>query len=87
MVVCYNYGIISGPDLLNLRFEFTLEMNSETSRNDLELVLLFDDTVQITRRKVVKVAKIKDANYGCKDEGNESVSQFSEVSVLLWMLM
>ena len=30
-----------------------------------------------TRRKVLKVAKIKDANYGCKDEGNESVSQLS----------
>ena len=24
-----------------------------------------------TRRKVLKVAKIKDANYGCKDEGND----------------
>ena len=23
----------------------------------------------LTRRKVLKVAKIKDANYGCKDEG------------------
>ena len=28
-----------------------------------------------TRRKVLKVVKIKDANYVCKDEGNESVSQ------------
>ena len=24
-----------------------------------------------TRQKVLKVAKIKDANYGCKDEGND----------------
>ena len=24
-----------------------------------------------TRRKVLKVAKMKDANYGCKDEGND----------------
>ena len=24
-----------------------------------------------TRRKVLKVAKIKDANYGCKDEGKD----------------
>ena len=24
-----------------------------------------------TRQKVLKVAKMKDANYGCKDEGNE----------------
>ena len=24
-----------------------------------------------TRRKVSKVAKIKDAKYGCKDEGND----------------
>ena len=26
---------------------------------------------QITRRKVLKVAKMKDANYGCKDEVND----------------
>ena len=25
----------------------------------------------IARQKVLKVAKIKDANYGCKDEGND----------------
>ena len=25
----------------------------------------------ITRQKVLKVAKIKDVNYGCKDEGND----------------
>ena len=25
----------------------------------------------LTRRKVLKVSKIKDANYGCKDEGND----------------
>ena len=24
-----------------------------------------------TRQKVLKVAKMKDANYGCKDEGND----------------
>ena len=24
-----------------------------------------------TRRKILKVAKIKDANYGCKDEGDD----------------
>ena len=27
-----------------------------------------------TRRKVLKVAKVKDANLGCKDEGNEVIS-------------
>ena len=37
-VVSSNYSIISGPDLLNLRFEFELERSSETSRDDLELV-------------------------------------------------
>ena len=29
----------------------------------------------LTRRKVLKVAKVKDANFGCKDEGNEVISQ------------
>ena len=38
VVVSTNYSIISGPDLLNLRFEFELERSSETSRDDLELV-------------------------------------------------
>ena len=33
-----------------------------------------------TRRKVLKVAKIKDANYGCKDEGiDDEVSHQSSV--------
>ena len=47
-----------------------------------------------TRRKVLKVAKITDANHGCKDEGNDdgvscqSVSQLSEVSVMMsWMVV
>ena len=31
-----------------------------------------------TRRKVLKVAKIKDANYGCKDEGNDDESVVSQ---------
>ena len=35
-----------------------------------------------TRRKVLKVAKIKDANYGCKNEGNDGVSCQSVVSYL-----
>ena len=30
-----------------------------------------ENHVLTTRRKVLKVAKIKDANYGCKDEGND----------------
>merc|ERR1712016_294462 len=34
-----------------------------------------------TRRKVLKVAKIKDANYGCIDEGNyDGVSHQSVIS-------
>ena len=32
---------------------------------------LFIEFKKETRRKVLKVAKIKDANYGCKDEGND----------------
>ena len=38
---------------------------------------LFIEFKKETRRKVLKVAKIKDANYGCKDEGNEVISQSS----------
>ena len=38
VVVSSNYSIISGPDPLNLRFEFELERSSETFRDDLELV-------------------------------------------------
>ena len=42
--------------------------------------LIWKSFYLLTRQKVLKVAKIKDANYGCLDEYNESVSQFSEVS-------
>ena len=36
---------------------------------------MYNSFVTETRRKVLKVAKIKDANFGCKDEGNEVISQ------------
>ena len=46
-----------------------------------------------TRRKVLKVAKMKDANYGCKDEGNEvshqsviSQSSVSHPSVIITLI-
>ena len=32
---------------------------------------MFKSSTQKTRRKVLKVAKMTDANYGCKDEGND----------------
>ena len=39
--------------------------------NPLMSYLFFSGIPFETRKKVLKVAKIKDANYGCKDEGNE----------------
>ena len=42
----------------------------------------------LTRRKVLKVAKIKDANYGCKDEGNDDgVSHQSVVRVMVYVMV
>ena len=39
-----------------------------------------------TKRKVLKVAKIKDADYGCKDEGNDDgVSHQSVVSQVVML--
>ena len=36
-----------------------------------------------TRQKVLKVAKIKDANYGCKDEGKDEGDDDNDDDLLL----
>ena len=40
-----------------------------------------------TRRKVLKVAKIKDANFGCKDEGNEVISQSAVMCMMVCVML
>ena len=49
--------------------QFCLESVKKTDHEHFQTICCCHQI--LTRQKVLKVAKMKDANYGCKDEGNE----------------